>query len=199
MRGLQTLCYTNPGPGGQRQVVVEGDPRQAVKVYQAGDFISEQRARELGIYDWLLGEPPSGPQAEARGADDPEAQARKAVEASAKVRAAALERSPLSMPSVEERAFVENAVSQPVQLSAAERGEAGSLGAEITGPTMPEIAQAGSVPEATDKAAAEMTGGEKPPEEKPVPQAPAPEHGAARTPPPPPPPPSDDPSSRRRP
>ena len=186
MRGTQSLYYTNPGPGGLRQVVVEEDPRQAVKVYSAGDFISEARARELGIYEWMLGAGDPGPQSRALAVDDPEAQSRHAGEAAAKVRAASVERQPMRGTSVEERAYVENAVSQPIQLSAAERGEAGAMGAESTGPTMPEIAEAGSAAVATDKASADMTGG----------QTPAPTGERGRRTPPPPPSPADDPTHR---
>jgi hypothetical protein len=164
MYGLQTLYYTNPGPGG-RQIVVEGDLRQAVKVYQAGDWITEAMAKHLGIYEWLVvGDAPSGLQ--ARGvSDDPDAQSRQAAEMSQKVREASAARQPIRSTGREVLAYVENATGQPTEVTAAERAEAGSLGAQMTGPTIPEVAEAGGYVEATEKASAEMTSGQTPPRE----------------------------------
>jgi hypothetical protein len=166
MYGTQSLCYTNPGPDGRKEIVVEGDPRQAVCIYRAGNSITEARAKELGIYEWMVAEPPSGaqPQAQARGAQGPGA--------STHLMAETAERERENRYNLEMRAYVENAVGTGAQVSAAERGEAGKLGAEITGPTIPEVSEAGGYVEATDKAAAEMTGGEKPPEAKPAEQKP---------------------------
>jgi hypothetical protein len=161
MYGTQSLCYTNPGPNGQREVVVEGDPRQAVLVYTAGNFISEAEAIRLGITEWMVAEAPSGPEARSASA---------APDASANVTTVTAERTRQNRYNLEARAYVENAVGTGTQLSAAERGEAGRLGAEITGPTIPEIAEAGSPQAATEKAAAEMTGSQKPPEAKPAEQ-----------------------------
>jgi hypothetical protein len=154
MYGTQSLCYTIPEPGKGREIVALGDPRAAVCIYEAGQDVSEARARELGIYDRMVSEAPSGPEARSAAADPSTDVQRVQHQQWA-------------------RGYVENAVAQPVEVSAAERAAAGAAGATMTGPTIPEVvAQSGDYAAATDKATAETTSGSTPPSEAPAPTTP---------------------------
>ena len=193
MRYHASLFYSNAGATGLRLVVGEDDPRQAVKCYQAGDFISEAEAQRRGIYDILIGESEPGATV-SPAAVDVRHNHRRRLRCPRGSARGAFERRPFMTPSIEERSYVENAVGSATPVTPAERAAAGGMGAEITGPTVQEIAAAGSYEAAADKASREMTSAPAATPGTPGPTE-SPAHVAARTPESPPTP----PPSRQRP
>lgn len=165
MRSPRSLYFTNRDEFGQRMIVEENDPRAAVKATQAGDWMPDELAMRLGLTQYLTsseGESRRGmSMAQARSIEgDPEALANKGGQLSDKVRQEMYEHPVLRTPSIEERSYVENAVGEPYNLSAHERAQAGAMGAEHTGPTLPERAEAGGDVKAAEDKASQAMGGE---------------------------------------
>lgn len=163
MRFPRTLFWKNNANSGAENICELDDPQQTCIIANAGEQMSDTRATELGIMEYLSGG--DAPQAGARSVSAPGPQTvREAQKAHEQLR-------PLS---VEERAYVENAPVSGHVVTEAERATAGALGAEWTGPTPQEVTQAGGdYQAAADKAAqAQGAAGEAPKPDEPKPETP---------------------------